>query len=196
MRRTFVLLFAGALLTLGVMSSAAFASGAPTAKKSTICHRANSHKYVAITVSNAALKAHVAHSDVVGPPVPQNNMKAARAFCAALPILTPKQGGKKLKATFSNTLGGVKAKLDVRVRLGQGQLCFNLDVTGSTVSSGAISAAGSTVNLSPLPVAPATSSSGCVNLTRAVVKAILQNPAGATVAVTTAAGTLSGSLGK
>jgi hypothetical protein len=195
MRRIAVLLLAGALLTAGA-TTAAFASGGVTAKKTTICHLANSHKYVAETVSNKALKAHVAHGDVVGPPVPQNDIKAARAYCAALPILTPKHGGRKLTATFTNTLTGVTANLNARVRLGQGQLCFNLNVTGSTVNSATITVAPTTINLTPLPVAPATSSNGCVNVPRAAVKAMLNNPSSAAVAVTTAAGTLNGSLSK
>lgn len=197
MRRIAVLLLAGALLTAGATTAAAIASSGVTAKKTTICHRADSHKYVALTVSNKALQTHLAHhSDVIGPPVPQNDIKAARAYCAALPILTPKHGGRKLTATFSNTLPGVKANLNVRLRPGQGQLCFNLNVTGSTVNSATIMVAPTTINLSPLPVAPATSSSGCVNVPRTVVKAILNNPSGAAVTVATAAGTLNGSLSK
>ena len=196
MRRIATIVLTAALLTGGATTAAALAAGGTTTKKTTICHRA-AKKYVAITVSNKALKTHLTHhADVIGPPVPQNNIKAARAYCAALPVLTPKQGGQKLKTTFTNTLAGVTAKLDVRVRLGQGQLCFNLDVQGTTVSLATIAAGGTTVNLSPLPVAPATSSSGCVNLTRTVVKAIVQSPGGATVTVTTAAGTLNGKLGK
>lgn len=195
MRRLAMLILAGAVLTAAATTGAALGTG--SAHKTTICHRADSHKYVALIVSNKALKTHLAHhSDVIGPPVPQNDIKAARAFCAALPILTPKQGGRKLKASFTNTLPGVTAKLDVRLRLGQGQLCFSLSVTGSSVSSATVAAAGSTIALSPLPVTPATSSSGCVNVARPVVKAILQNPSGATVTVTTAAGTLNGSLSK
>lgn len=195
MRRMALPVLAGALLIAGGTTATALASS--PAHKTTICHRADAHKYVAITVSNTSLRKHLAnHSDVIGPPVPQGNMAAARAFCAALPILTPKQGGKKLKAKFTNTLAGVNTTLDVRLRLGQGQLCFNLSATGTTVSSATITMAGSTVTLTPLPVSPATSSSGCVNLNRSVVKAILQSPSGATVTITTAAGTLTGSLGK
>src|ERR671938_315992 len=165
MRRLAILAVAGALLTGGPTAAAALASGT-NAKKTTICHRA-AKKYVALTVSNSALRTHLTHhADVIGPPVPQNNIKAARAYCAALPVLTPKQGGRKLTATFTNTLSGVTANLDVRLRMGQGQLCFNLSVTGTTVSSATIAAAGSTINLSPLPTAPATSSRGCVNLAR------------------------------
>ena len=134
--RRIAILFATAALVATAATTAAVAQGASSAKKTTICHRANSHKYVALTVSNKALKTHLAHhQDMIGPPVPQNNIKAARAFCAALPVLTPKQGGRKLTASFSNTLSGVTAHLDVRLRAGQGQLCFNLDVTGATVSA-------------------------------------------------------------
>jgi len=197
MRRIAVLLLAGSLLTAGATTAAFASGGATTAKKTTICHRADSHKYVALTVSNQALKTHLAHhSDVIGPPVPQNNIKAARAYCAALPVLTPKQGGRKLTATFTNTLTGVTADLNARVRLGQGQLCFNLNVTGSTVNAATITVAPTTINLTPLPVAPATSSNGCVNVSRAFVKAILNDPSSAAVTVTTAAGTLNGSLSK
>ena len=196
MRRIAMLVLAAATLTAGATTAAAVANTGVNANKTTICHRA-AKKYVAITVSNKALKPHLAHhQDMIGPPVPQNNMKAARAYCAALPVLTPKQGGRKLSTTFSNTISGVTANLDVRLRVGQGQLCFNLDVSGATVTAATLKSGTTTVNLTPLPVAPATSSSGCVNLTRAVVKAILQNPGGTTVAVTTSAGTLNGTLGK
>lgn len=196
MRRIALLVLAAATLTAGATTAAAVANTGLNAKKTTICHRA-AKKYVAITVNNKALKTHLAHhQDVIGPPVPQNNIKAARTYCAALPVLTPKQGGRKLNATFSNTIAGVTATLDTRLRVGQAQLCFDLDVTGATVSSATITSGTTTVNLSPLPVAPATSSSGCVDLSRAVVKAILQNPGGATVAVTTSAGTLNGTLAK
>jgi len=189
MRRIAVLLLAGSLLTAGATTAAFASGGGASAKKTTICHRADSHKYVALTVSNQALKTHLA-------PVPQNNIKAARAYCAALPVLTPKQGGRKLTATFTNTLTGVTADLNARVRLGQGQLCFNLNVTGSTVNAATITVAPTTINLTPLPVAPATSSNGCVNVSRAFVKAILNDPSSAAVTVTTAAGTLNGSLSK
>jgi hypothetical protein len=196
MRRITGLLAISALIGAGA-TTAAFAHTHVNAKKTTICHRANTHKYVALTVSNKALQAHlVHHTDVIGPAVPQNNIKAARAYCSALPVLSPNQGGRKLSATFTNTLTGVTATLDVRLRQGQGQLCFNLNVTGTTVNTATITAASSTINLTPLPVSPATNSSGCVNLPRAVVKAILQNPGGATVAISTAAGMLNGSLSK
>jgi hypothetical protein len=196
MRRILAFLSVASLLAGGAAVAAATAGGGTKAHKTTICHRA-AKKYVAITVSDKALKPHLTHhADMIGAPVPQNDMKAARAFCAALPVLTPKQGGRKLTATFTNTLTGVTASLNVRLRAGQGQLCFTLNVTGADVTAATITAAGSTVNLSPLPTSPATSSSGCVNLTRSLVKTILQNPGGATVTVTTSAGTLNGTLSK
>jgi hypothetical protein len=194
MRRFLTFLIAGSVLVAGGAVATATAGG--SAHKTTICHRA-AKKYVALTVSNKALKPHLTHhADLIGPPVPQNNIKAARAYCAALPVLTPKQGGRKLQTTFTNTLPNVTANLDVRMRLGQGQLCFTLSVTGTNVQSATITVGTSTVNLTPLPTSPATTSSGCVNLSRALVKTILQNPAGAAVTVTTDAGTLNGSLGK
>jgi hypothetical protein len=195
MRRILASLVAGSLLA-GGGALVATAGAGTTAKKTTICHRA-AKKYVALTVSNTALKPHlVHHADVIGPPVPQNNIKAARAYCASLQVLTPNRGGRKLNTVFSTVPIGVTARLDVRLRMGQGQLCFNLSLTGANVQSATISAGGSSINLSPLPVNPATSSSGCVNTTRAVVKTILQNPAGATVTVVTDAGTLNGTLSR
>ena len=195
--RRIAVLFATAALVATAATTAAVAQGAATTKKTTICHRADAHKYVALTVSNKALQTHLKHhSDLIGPPVPQNDIKAARAYCAALPVLTPKQGGRKLSAGFTNTLTGVTAKLDVRLRQGQGQLCFSLTVTGTTVNSASIAVGSTTINLNPLPVSPATNASGCVSVARPVVKAILGNPSGATVTITTAAGTLNGSLSK
>jgi hypothetical protein len=193
MRRILASLLAASLLSGGGALVATTGAGT-TAKKTTICHRA-AKKYVALVVSNKALKTHLAHhADVIGPPVPQDNIKSARAYCASLPVLTPKQGGKKLIATFTNVPTGVSASLDVRLRLGQGQLCFTLTVTGTKVQSTTITAGGSNAVLSPLPTSATPSASACVNLSRALVKTILQNPSGATVTVVTDAGTFTGTL--
>ena len=186
MRRILASLVAGLLLV-------AAAGAGTTAKKTTICHL-TAKKYVALTVSNRSLKTHLAHhADLIGPPVPQSNITAARADCASLTVLTPNRGGKKLTAVFTNVPTGVAAQLNVRLRFGQGQLCFNLTVAGAKAQSATISMAGSSVGLSPLSATTGTSS-GCVNTTRPLVKAILRKPSDATVTVQTDAGTLTGTL--
>jgi hypothetical protein len=181
-------------------------------KKVNICHFTGK-KYVALTVSKSALQTHVQHhQDVLGATVPQGTTKAqkaaARAFCAALPVLSATHGGKKLSATLTSTTAGLTGSLDVRARLGQGQLCLALTVNSTTVPitvSGATIMQGTTtlatLNLSTLgSLTSATSplhASGCVNVDRSLVKQVLQT-SGLTVQVSTsspAGGLLSGTLG-
>jgi hypothetical protein len=181
-------------------------------KKVNICHFTGK-KYVALTVSGSALQTHIQHhQDVIGAPVPQGTTKAkkaaARAFCAALPVLSATRGGKALSATLTSTTAGLTGSLDVRARLGQGQLCLALTVNSTTVPvtvSGVTIMQGTTtlatLDLSTLgSLTSATSplqASGCVNVTRALVKQVLQT-SGLTLQVTTsspAGGVLTGTLG-
>jgi hypothetical protein len=182
-----------------------------SASKVNICHFTGK-KYVAITVSARAQQTHVQHhQDVMGGTVPQGTTKArkaaARAFCAALPVLTPTRGGKALSATLTSTTAGLTGSIDVRARVGQGQLCLKLTVSstttpitvsGITVLQGTTTLA--TLNLATLsPLTSATSPlqlSGCVNLSRSLVKQVLQTT-GLTLQVTTsspAGGVLTGTL--
>src|SRR4029453_17977899 len=106
------------------------------AKKVNICHFSGK-KYVALTVSKSALQTHVQHhQDVIGAPVPQGTTKARKAaappFCATLPVLSATRGGKALSASLTSTTAGLTGSIDVRARLGQGQLCVKLTVNSAT----------------------------------------------------------------
>jgi hypothetical protein len=203
-----------ALLAIAVATGTATAKQPPkplNAKKANICHFTGK-KYVAITVSKSAMQTHLQHhQDVIGAPVPQGTTKArkaaARAFCAALPVLTATRGGKAMSASLSSTTAGLSGSIDVRARLGQGQLCLKLmvnsattpiTVSGITLMQGTTTVA--TLNLSTLPSLTSATSplqvSGCVNLSRSLVKQVLQASA-LTVQVTTsspAGGLLSGTF--
>lgn len=181
-------------------------------KQVNICHFTGK-KYVALTVGQSALQTHLQHhQDLMGASVPQGTTKAkkamARAFCAALPVLSPTRGGKAHSATLTSTTAGLTGSIDVRARLGQGQLCLTLAVNSTTVPitvSGITIMQGTTtlatLNLSTLgSLTSATSpldAKGCVNVDRNVVKQVLQTP-GLTLQVATsspAGGLLTGTLG-
>ena len=204
-----------ALLALAtVVAGTAMATQPPTvsAKKVNICHFTGK-KYVALTVGKSAMQTHVQHhQDILGAPVPQGTTKAkkaaARTFCAALPVLSPTQGGKPMSANLTSATVGLTGSVDTRARLGQGQLCLNLTVnstttpitvSGITILQGATTVA--TLNLTTLGTLTSATSplhvSGCVNVTRSIVKQVLQT-SGLTVQVATsspAGGTLTGTLG-
>ncbi len=181
------------------------------AKKVNICHFTGK-KYVAITVSKNALQTHLQHhQDIIGAPVPQGTAKAkkaaARAFCAALPILTATRGGHALSGNLTSTTSGLTGTIDVRARLGQGQLCLALTVNSTTtpitvsgikILQGATTLA--TLDLSTLSSLNSATSplhvSGCVNVDRSLVKQLLQT-SGLTLQVATsspAGGLLTGTL--
>jgi hypothetical protein len=182
------------------------------AKKTNICHFTGK-KYVALTVGKSAMQTHVQHhQDVLGASVPQGTTKAklaaARAFCAKLSVLTPTRGGKALSASLTSTTAGLSGSTDVRARLGQGQLCLDLTVNSTTTPitvSGITVLQGTTtlaaLDLSTLPSLTSAGSplqlSGCVNVSRTLVKQML-NSSGITLQVATsspAGGLLTGTLG-
>jgi hypothetical protein len=162
-----------------------------TTKKVNICHFTGK-KYVAITVSKKAMQTHVQHHrDIMDTSVvPQGTTKqrkaAARAFCAALPILTATRGGTPLTPTVTSTSTAVTGALELRARLGQGQLCLSLTVNSTTVPItlsevkilSATNATVATLDLSSLGSLTSTTSpltvSGCVDVQRSLVKQILK----------------------
>jgi hypothetical protein len=208
-------------LAVAVVAAAALTASAATAKqppkpananKVNICHFTGK-KYVAITVSQSAMQTHIQHhQDVIGAPVPQGTTQArktaARAFCAALPVLTATRGGKALSTSLTSTTSGLSGSIAVRARLGQGQVCVRLTVNSTTTPitvNGIKLVQGTTtlatLNLSTLSsLTSATSplqATGCVNVDRSLAKQVLQT-SGLTVQVTTsspAGGLLTGTLG-
>jgi hypothetical protein len=168
---------------------------------------------VAITVSKNALTTHMTHhADVISTAVvPQGTKKqqlaAARRFCAALPVLTATRGGNVVSPTLTSSNTAVTGSINVRARLGQGQLCLSLTVTSTTtpITLSGVSILSSTnstlatLNLSGLgSLTSATSPlrvSGCVNVDRSVVQQLLQT-SGLKIQITTSSpvATLTGSF--
>ena len=194
-----------AVLLMGIVAVAAIVQSAPAAKptKTTICHRTLSAKkpYVKITVTKSVLKGHIAH--------PGDIIPAPPGGCPTV-ALTAKKGGKKLNATLTgaaevpgpgDTDGAGTAML--RLRLGQGQICHSLTVSNITLPAaaahihrGAAGVAGPVVVTLTTPDADGAVE-GCVAAPRALVKEILQNPAGFYVNVHTSdfpAGAVRGQL--
>jgi hypothetical protein len=195
-------------LALAALAVAAPSAGTATAKqrpkptnakKVNICHFTGT-KYVAITVSASAQETHLQHhQDVIGAPVPQGTTKAkkaaARAFCATLPVMTATRGGKALSGSLSSTTAGLTGSVDLRARLGQGQLCLKLTlnstttpitVSGIKVVQGTTTVA--TLDLSLLSSLTSATSplqvSGCVDADRSLIKQLLRT-SGLTVQVAT-----------
>jgi hypothetical protein len=171
-------------------------------EKAWICHLA-SHKYVAVRVSLKAFPGHQRHGDDITAAVPQTSRQAARAFCAAQQVLTPRRGGSERDGSLTSAqAAGVTAELDVRARLGQGKVCFRLRLAGATgATSLVISRDGAEVATTPTLTSlldAGTTSTGCAAVTRELARQILRSPSDftATAVVTTAGGpvTLTGPL--
>lgn len=195
MRRTTIWVGLALLaLSAATITSTALAKGPPAAAAKTwICHRTHSatKPYVKISVSAKALKGHAKHD-------PADIIPAPAAGCPTT-ALTPTRGGTPLPTNLTSTTTGLSGQLSIRLRPGQGQLCFVLDVSASsalTVSAASITKGTTTINLAPLPSGSGTSleSKGCITLTRAVVLSMLHDSTSFTVSVTTSAGVLTGTV--
>ena len=211
MRKIFLPLSVIAVATATIASGSAIAKHGPphgnqarqnnNNGKVWICHLANSRQYVAIRVSGSARDAHLRHgADIVITPQPETRA-AARAICRTTPLLTPTRGGARREATLTGP-GGVTVQLQVRVRLGQGQLCFRLtglSATATDIGSLTITRDGTTVATTTF-AGTQTTASGCVAISRAVARDILREPGDFTVsAVVTVGGanvTLTGTLSR
>lgn len=195
-------------LVVAAIAVGGIVQAAPAAKptKTTICHKTSSAKkpYVKITVSKSVLKGHIAH--------PGDIIPAPAAGCPGpAGVLTPSKGGKKLSATLTGA-AEVPAPGDadgagtaqIRLRVGQGQICHKLMVSNITlpaaaahIHQGAAGVAGPVVVTLTTPDADG-SVEGCATASRELVKQISKNPAGYYVNVHTSdfpAGAVRGQLG-
>jgi len=173
----------GLLIAVVAIAGAALTTAsARTDRKTTICHRTTSKSkpYVKVRVSAKALQAHLRHAaDII--PAPSSGCPRS--------ILTPNAGGR----AFSIALTGeaespagdpvATGTATVRLRAGQGQLCYKLAAenlpaaTASHIHRAAAGASGAVVIPLFTPNA-AGKASGCVGASRSVVRAILAGPAG------------------
>jgi hypothetical protein len=157
-----------------------------------------------VRVSTKALPGHQRHGDDITATVPQTRQEA-RTFCAAQQVLTPRRGGSQRAGSLTNAQeAGVTARLRVRARLGQGEVCFRLTLTGATgATSLTLSKGGTVVTTTPSLTSlldAGTTSTGCAVVSRETVRQLLRTPGEftATVVATTPGGpvTLTGSLAR
>jgi hypothetical protein len=177
--RRLMLMLAALVATMLVVGGIAATGAPPNPKKTTICHWTGK-KYVKVSVGARALKGHMHHGRDVMP---------APAQCPSEPLSAARKGGRPLTATLTGaaeapTPGDLDGAGTATLRLnpGQGKVCFVL-----TASNIILPAAAAHIHLGPVgtagpvvvPLSPPDAtgiSGGCVSATRALVKAILQNP--------------------
>ena len=199
-----------ALLTALLFAAGAALASAQAARESqtlkvAICHKTKSAKkpYVRMVVRDrATLRAHsfAHHADIIPAPA---------AGCPRT-TLTADQGGRRLTETLTGAAevpgpgdADGSGTASVRLRLGQAQICFRLTAAAITLPAAAAHIhVGTPTEAGPVvvPLVPPDAtgtSSGCVNVARTLVRAILTNPSGYYVNVHTSdfpAGAIRGQL--
>ena len=198
--KRFGLLFLVLALGAGAaLTTAAVSAGAPA--KRAICHRAASAKtpYTKVTVTATQLRAHLKHAADIYP-VPA-------AGCPKS-VLTANRGGTAFAVAMTGeveTPAGdpvATGTATVRLRAGQGQLCYKVAATNLPEASamhihrGAAGVAGAVVVPLKTPNA-AGAATGCATVARTLVSSILGSPAGYYLNIHTAefpAGAIRGQL--
>ena len=189
------------LLVLGVAGGAlATANAGTNATPRVICHRTSSatRPYVKLAVSARQLRAHLKHAaDIIRTPL---------GACPRA-VMTPTAGGLAFTVALTGeaeTPAGDPVGTGtstIRLRAGQGQLCYQLAVDNLTAAAAHVHR-GATGVAGPVVVPLATpgadgKSSGCTPTARTLVSAILAQPASYYVNVHTAefqAGAVRGQL--
>jgi CHRD domain len=201
MKRLLLLLPALAVLIL-VVGGVAATGAPPTPKKTTICHWTGK-KYVKINVGTRALKGHMKHGDDIIPAPasgcpsggPQNAFKLN-----GRPLNTTLTGAAEVPGPGDPNGTGTAT---IRLNQGRGKVCFVL--TASNITLPAIAAhihVGSATVAGPvvvglLPPDATGMSGGCVDASKALIKAIRKNPSNYYVNVHTSdfpAGAIRGQL--
>jgi hypothetical protein len=181
MKRLLLLLPTLAVFIL-VVGGVAATGAPPPGKKTTICH-AVGKKYVKISVSNKALKAHMKHAlDVVpAPPAgcpsgpPQNQFKVN-----GRPLTTTLTGAAEVPGPGDPNGTGTAT---IRLNQGQGKVCFVLTASNITlpatlahIHEGRAGTFGDPV-VTLVPPDATGMSGGCVSAPKATIKAIRRNSA-------------------
>lgn len=198
-------MFRFAVLGLVVLVSAAGAVRAATeraALKIPVCQRTSSdaRPYVRVIVrTRTQLRAHLArHADIV----------PARGACPKVAV-TPTTGGRALQANLTGADEKPSGDPDglgiafVRSLPGLGQLCYQVTVSRielpATAARIQLASTGKTVVALRAPDLATGVSSGCPNVSRALVRSVLARPAAYVLNVTTQeypAGAIRGTLGR
>jgi hypothetical protein len=211
MKRIMITGIAVVVAAASIIASTASAKP-PKPTKTGVCHKgagtSATHPYVAINVATkAALSHHLRHpadvivSSTIAGATPLPAGMTLKQFCRSLTPLTARSGGTLQSANLTSGTAGLSGKLDLRLRLGQGQLCYSLTVTSPT-SPVTVTAASLTQGSVTLTLTlPATASgpsplalTGCMTASRTTVKSLLKSTTPITASVTTSAGTLTGTL--
>lgn len=172
----------GLFLTVLMLAGAALSTAsARTDGNQTICHRTSSKTkpYVKLRVSGKALAAHNKHAADIIP--------APRGACPRT-VLSPTSGGRAFDVALTGeaeTPAGdpvATGTATVRLRAGQGQLCYRLAVDNLPAAAAAHIHRASSGSAGPVVVplqtpSAAGTSSGCATVARPLVKAILAEPA-------------------
>jgi CHRD domain-containing protein len=184
----------GLLLTVLALGGAALtnASARTDATSGTICHRTASKAkpYVKLRVSAKQQAGHVKHAaDII--PAPSGGCPRT--------VLTPTSGGRAFEVAMTGEAEGATpgdpvatGTATVRLRAGQGQVCYQLAASNlptaaaAHIHRGSAGASGPVVIPLNTPNAAGTAS-GCATAARALVGAILADPASYYVNVHTAA---------
>ncbi len=181
MKRLLALLV-GAVVATVPLATAQARSDSAEATTRAVCHRTSSasRPYVKLRVSAAQQSRHLRHAADIIP--------APRGACPRS-LLTANAGGTALRTVLTgevevpagDPVGTGEAV--VRVRRGQGQLCFTIEATNITLPAAAAHIhRGGAGEAGPIVVplrAPDAEgdASGCVNVSRAIVSQILANRA-------------------
>jgi CHRD domain len=191
-----------ALVILASAAGAVRAAAERAALKVPVCQRTQSdaRPYVRVLVrTRTQLRAHLArHADIV----------PARGACPKVAV-TPTTGGRALTANLTGADEKPSGDPDglgiasVRSLPGLGQLCYQLTVSRielpATAARIQLASTGKTVAALRAPDAATGVSSGCPNVSRALVRSILARPAAYVLNVTTQdypAGAIRGTLGR
>ncbi len=178
-------------LTLAAITAAVLTNAnARTDAKRTVCHRTASktRPYVKLRLSAKQLAAHAKHAaDII--PAPSGGCPGT--------LLTATSGGRSFTVALTGEAESPAAdpvatgEASVRLRAGQGQVCYQIEATNlppaaaAHIHQGGAGSSGNVVVPLKTPNA-AGKSSGCATAARTLVKAILSAPASYYVNVHTA----------
>jgi CHRD domain len=171
----------GFLLAALVLAGVALATASARSDATrAICHRTSSKKapYVKLRVSGATLRAHLKHAADIIP---------APAGACPKTLLTATSGGQAFQVALTGEAESPAADpvatgtATVRLRAGQGQLCYKLAATNLPPAAAAHVHRGDAGSSGPVVIPLATpnasgEASGCANASRTIVQAILADP--------------------